>query len=162
MPKSFWIHSSLSGTYFCPAAASRFLPVVYFSNSLCKPQQRRDGLRGVSCFYLLQVKDSQTDGLLQVALGVVGVANERQRQLAADQTCSSWSLINFQLINISIVNPNKEHMCDTHGPAVGSFPPSLPSRTTRFARHADERNVGCVYHQRCSRDKPYIEGSWKS
>jgi len=24
------------------------------------------------------------------------------------------------------------------------------SRTTRFARNADERNVGCVYHQRCS------------
>jgi len=41
-------------------------------------------------------------------------------------------------------------MCDTHGPAVGSFPSSLPSRGTRFARHADERNVGSMYHQRCS------------
>jgi len=37
-----------------------------------------------SLICLLQVKDSQTDGLLQVAPGVVGVANERQRQLAAD------------------------------------------------------------------------------
>jgi len=24
------------------------------------------------------------------------------------------------------------------------------SRTARFARHADEKNVGCVYYQRCS------------
>ena len=35
-------------------------------------------------------------------------------------------------------------------PAARQQVPSLPSRTTRFARHVDERNVGCVYHQRCS------------
>ena len=58
---------------------SSFLPVVSFSDGLCEPQQRRDSLRGVSCFCLLQVKDSQADGLLQVAPGVVGVANERLR-----------------------------------------------------------------------------------
>ena len=50
----------------------------------CDYHDRRDSLRGVSCFCLLQVKDSQADGLLQVAPGVVGVANERQRRLAAD------------------------------------------------------------------------------
>ena len=33
------------------------------------------------------MKDSRADGLLQVAPGLVGVANERQRQLAADHTC---------------------------------------------------------------------------
>jgi len=32
------------------------------------------------------VKDDRADGLLQVAPGLVGVANERERQLAANYT----------------------------------------------------------------------------
>jgi len=32
------------------------------------------------------MKDSRADGLLQVAPGVVGIANQRQRQLATDHT----------------------------------------------------------------------------
>ena len=36
-------------------------------------------------------------------------------------------------------------MVDTHGLAVGSFTPSLPSRAVRLARYADKENVGCMY-----------------
>jgi len=89
------------------------------------------------------VKDSRADSLLQVNHGLVDIANERQRQLATDHTRHGLCPI---FNNTSIVSPHKEHRCYTHSPAIGSFPPSLPSRTARFATYADERNVGCVYH----------------
>jgi len=68
-----------------------------------------------------------------------------------------WSRVREERWSISCRKGCPEARRSLVKPSTFACTRTLPiSRTTRFARHADERNVGCVYHQKCSSIKRQI------